>query len=953
MRFLRRSSFVALAATLATALNLHAQSEGTGVLTGRVTDVSGRPLGGVLIRVGTATLGVATERDGTYRVVRVPAGAQQISYRYIGFTPVNATVQIVAGKSVANNVQLKEAATKLSAVVVEGQVAGQAAALNQQRTASNISSVVDNELVGRLPDPNMAEALARVPGIAMIRDQGEGRFVQIRGTRADLNSLSINGERVATPEQSSRQIPMDIIPSDQAAAIQVSKTLSADMDADAIGGNVNIVTRMPRAGQPMFNATMAGGYNALGGGALRNLNLNAGKRFGAKQKFGAIVGMTNYRNDRASQNFEGTWCVQDGDCGVAGNSSLASLDAPRLWETRDYPQVDRLRQGVNAGFDYLLGEGSKIFLRGTWNGFVDDEIRLRTRYGFRGGSGSRWTQVSADSGITTGSRMDRDIRLRLVRQRIISAQLGGEHVSNRGDILTWSLATSQAQEDRPNVRTMVFRQSNMSFGYNFEDEERPRVNVAAGSFDDPTRFAFNSFTREVRLTADRDVSARVNYQYPVAVAGFRGFVKGGVVARIKDRENRTQQTISTSALAANTLGATGATLFNGLVTQTSGNRLFGGDYSMGRHADAERVSYFLKSNGASFTTDVFNSTLATAGNSFKVGEDVMGGYLMATLDRGRLRLVPGLRVEATQVDNRANRIQVQGTTATVTPVTGTSSYSNLFPSLNATWAFDEMTNIRAAVTTSMVRPQFVDMVPYTRIDIGQPTARIGNPALKATTALNYDLMVERYFRGVGFVSVGGFYKDLTNFIYATSRARTADEQLGPDATLVVQPVNGPKGKIYGFELAWQQTLSFLPGIWSGLGINANYTYTQSETTLPLRGAEKFALPGQTGNAGNIGAFFDRGRVSMRVGANYAGDFISFISPVTALADQRTRSRMQIDASGSVRLNGNAKFFVEAINLNNVPLRAVVGGKNNRGGGGEDPSFEFYRPWAMAGFRIER
>jgi len=249
-------------------------------------------------------------------------------------------------------------------VEVRGQVVGQASALNQQRAAATISSVIDNELVGRLPDPNLAEALARVPGIAVVRDQGEGRFVQIRGTNADLNSISLNGLRVSTPEQNNRQLPMDVIPSDQAAQIQIAKTLTPDMDADAIGGNVNIVTRTARANVPLLNDTLAGGQNQLGGGGLYNLGFNAGKRFGASQKFGAMFGGTYYKNERASQNIEGDWCSQTRNCGLSTQPSFTSLDAPNLFELRDYPQVDRVRAGMNGTLDYLLANNSKLFLRG-------------------------------------------------------------------------------------------------------------------------------------------------------------------------------------------------------------------------------------------------------------------------------------------------------------------------------------------------------------------------------------------------------------------------------------------------------------------------------------------------------------------------------------------------------------------------------------------------------------
>ncbi|MFN9203242.1 MAG: TonB-dependent receptor [Gemmatimonas sp.] len=927
-----------------------------GVVTGTVTDPSGRPLSGVLVLVDGTSIRTATDK-GLYRAVNVPAGARALTFRYIGYQPVTKTVTVENGRTATLDVKLTEAITALSAIQVRGQVVGQASALNQQRTAPTIASVIDNELVGRLPDPNMAEALARVPGIAVLRDQGEGRFVQIRGTSPNFNGMSVNGLRLATPEQNSRQLPMDIVPSDQASQIQVSKTLTPDMDADAIGGNVNIVTRTARANQPVFNVTAAGGQNQLGGGLLANLGLNAGKRFGASQKFGAMIGGTYYRNDRASQNVEGDWCSQTRNCGVG--SSVTSLDAPNLFEYRDYPQVDRLRTGVNGTLDYLLANNGKLFLRGSWNQVNADAIRARARFRFRGGSGSRWTQVTADSGTTTGSQFDRDIRLRKVLQDIYTAQLGGEHYGAGGTAFDWAVGMSRATENRPGALTMGFRQSNMTLGYNFADADRPRAYVVTGSLDDPARFGFNSLANEVRDTRDEDLSAKLNASLPVQFGAFSGTLKGGVAARLKDRANIQTTTNYTSALGTNSLGATGATLMGLLTTETAGRTIFDGDYNFGRTFDPVRMREFIAANPNAFTVNQLSSATTSAGASFKVKENVYAGYLMATLDAGAWRLVPGVRVEATQVENTGNvvRLNTAGS-ALAEPIretTATGSYVNVFPSINATYRVGEYTNIKAAITTALVRPQFGDMVPYVNVQVGQQTASIGNPDLKATTAINYDVMVEHYFTNVGFVSVGAFAKSLDYFIFATARARTADDAVGPDATQIVQPVNGPTATLYGFELAWQQNFTFLPGVLKSLGVNANYTRITSTADIPGRGREgaDSHIPELAPQAGNIGLFFDRGPVSLRVGGNYSGAFVSTISAISPDADTRTKARFQVDASGSVQLRPGMKLFGEFINLSNTPLRAYVGGRQNRGGGGDDPSYEFYKPWGMLGIKIER
>ena len=948
-----RYSLLSMAVVVSAAI---APLQAQGVVSGTVTDPAGRPLSGVLVLVDGTSIRAATDK-GVYRAVNVPAGSRTLTFRYIGYAAVTKTVTVENGRTALLDVKMTETATALAAVQVRGTVVGQASALNQQRTAPTIASVIDNELVGRLPDPNMAEALARVPGIAVLRDQGEGRFVQIRGTSPNFNGMSVNGLRLATPEQNSRQLPMDIVPSDQAAQIQVSKTLSPDMDADAIGGNVNIVTRSARANQTLLNFTAAGGQNQLGGGALLNLGFNAGKRFGASQKFGAMFGGTYYRNDRASQNVEGDWCSQTRNCGVA--PSLTSLDAPNLFEYRDYPQVDRLRTGVNGTLDYLLANNSKLFLRGSWNQFNDDEIRARARFRFRGGGGSRWTQVTPDSGTTTGSQFDRDIRLREVLQDIYTAQLGGEHYASDGKALDWSVGVSRATENRPGALTMGFRQSGMTLAYNFADGDRPRAYVVTGAFDDPARFSFNSLANEIRDTRDEDLSAKINGSIPVAFAGFSGTIKGGLAARLKDRSNTANVFNYTNALGTNSLNATGATLMGLLTSETAGRTIFGGDYNFGRTFDPARMRDFITANGSAFTLNQLSSATTSAGASFKVKEDVYAGYLMASLDAGAWRLVPGVRVEATDVQNTGNVVRLNSAgNALAEPIretTATGSYVNVFPSINATYRLSEYTNVKAAVTTALVRPQFGDMVPYVNVQAGQQTASIGNPELKATTAINYDLMVEHYFANVGFVAAGAFAKSLDNFIYSTARARTANDAVGPDATQIVQPVNGPTATLYGFELAWQQNLTFLPGVLRHLGLNANYTYTKSTADIPGRGREgvNSPIPEQSPQAGNVGVFFDRGPLSLRVGGNYSGSFVSTISAISPEADTRTRSRFQIDASGSYQLRPGIKIFGEAINLSNTPLRAYVGDRQNRGGGGDDPSFEFYKPWGMIGVKIER
>ena len=819
---------------------------------------------------------------------------------------------------------------------------GQAAALNQQKAADNVASVIDAELVGRLPDQNLAEAVSRVPGVAIFRDQGEGRFIQIRGIDANLNSLSINGERVASPEQNSRQVPMDVIPADMIAAIQVSKTLTPDMDADAIGGNVNLVTRTPLRGQRLASVSVAGGLNQINDGPIANGTAYLGRRFGASEKLGVVVGGNYWRNDRGSQNYEGGWCVSATCRGVTG-AQVATM--PTQLDLRDYPQVDRTRWGFNGTVDYEFDARNTVFLKGLFSRFDDDEQRFRSLYNFAQGT---IAPAGDFAGTATGGRQDREIRLRRVNQSILSLQLGGRHAFYGGSPADWSVARNRATEDRPDVLTAVFRQSNMDFGFDLSDQANPRVSVTRGDQLDASRFGFNSFRQQVRDTRDDEWSVRANATRPVRLGTLALTLKTGVVARLKDRDNAEQSNRFTSAIRPG-FGITGPLTLATLGVRPGTDGFLSGSLPYGPTPAPDAIRTLWANSRGALTFDSTRSRQETAAATFAIGEDVYAGYLMATADVGKLRLIPGLRVEHTRVRNSASLVQVRGQQLVVTPREGASSYTNVFPGITARLSVDEQTVVRGAVTTSLVRPNFRDMAPFVDIPDGNAvTAAIGNPALRPTYALNYDLMVERYLKGVGFVSAGVFHKRLNDFITPVARAATTDDQLGPTVQSVTQNQNGQTGRLTGIEVAWQQTLTFLPAPLRGFGVNANYTWTTSRSSLTQRAGETFPLPGQAGNAANAGLFYDRGPLSLRVGVNFSDRFLEELRQ-DAANDIYVAARTQVDASGAFRVTDRARIFVEAINLTDQPLRRYQGDPRR----GWEPGNEWYRRWATVGVRVNR
>ena len=215
-----------------------------GTVSGRVTESgSDDALPGANVLVWGTRLSAVTDRGGRFRIQGISEGVQHLEVSYIGYYTRKVEIRISGAGTVVEPIALNVNPIALSTMVIEGLRQRQMQALNQQKTAENIKNVVAADLIGRFPDPNTAEAIQRIPGVSVRRDQGEGRLVQVRGTEARLTSVMINGDQLPSPEGEIRSVALDVIPADQIATIELNKALTPDMDADGIGGAINLVTR--------------------------------------------------------------------------------------------------------------------------------------------------------------------------------------------------------------------------------------------------------------------------------------------------------------------------------------------------------------------------------------------------------------------------------------------------------------------------------------------------------------------------------------------------------------------------------------------------------------------------------------------------------------------------------------------------------------------------------------
>jgi TonB-dependent receptor len=365
------------------------------------------------------------------------------------------------------------------------------------------------------------------------------------------------------------------------------------------------------------------------------------------------------------------------------------------------------------------------------------------------------------------------------------------------------------------------------------------------------------------------------------------------------------------------------TLADVLGTFTNPNH-YDGVLPLGISPDAAKNADFILNSQASRFTTTAADTLASLLNVYTAQERVSSGYAAYTLDAGMWHWVAGVRVEQTSTEYTANKAVTDKVTklTSVTPVAGNGSYVNFFPSAQLRLGLDEQTNLRVAVTTGIARPAYGALSPRVSITPGaaatDPNAiNLGNPDLKPTRSVNYDVLVEHFSSDVGVAQIGVFYKQLSDFIFN----KTFIYQGAPyDGYSAIQPQNGKNGYIYGVEGAFVRRLAFLPGVLNGFGVDANATYTQSKSHVD--GRDGLPFPRQANWNGNAALTYAKGIVSSRVTMQYNGPYIYTLGDGTnsvATGDTYMMAHKQVDASLNLQVQRNSQIILQVLNINNAPF----------------------------------
>ncbi|MCF8300953.1 MAG: TonB-dependent receptor, partial [Haliscomenobacter sp.] len=878
----------------------------TGKLIGKVLDENGLSMPGATLSINTQPIsGTISDNLGKFQFINLKEGKYILSVSYLGYNSLEAEVNIVGATTTEQNFKLVESAILGEEVLILGdRLKGQAKALNQQKNNANITNIVAADQIGKFPDANIGDALKRISGITMQNDQGEARNIIIRGMAPQLNSVMLNGERVPSAEGDNRNVQLDLIPADMIQTIEVNKAILPNMDADAIGGAVNLVTRKaPNALR--LSGTLGSGLNLLSQKPILNGSLIVGDRV-ANDKLGVILSASYNNHNFGSDNYEAVW---------AQTTNAKYPVVLSGFDLRKY-DVQRVRRSISMALDYELAKGHNIYFNTMYNWRDDWENRYRLRADRLNTpvATAKFTEISdklleltGRVAIQTKGGIDnaRNKATRLEDQRVNNNMLSGDHLF--GSLrMKWSATLASALEDRPNERYITHRANKLVL-VDTKDPFKALVTLK-NSADDLT-LTLNQIYESNNNTNEQDFNSKVDFELPFKNRKGNLYFGGRLRNKQKERVNSYDiyTPITTLASGGNNLGS--------LTFSKQNDRIFlnGDKYVPGNFVNNTFLGGLNLYDNAKFKKEDAIAEYITA--NYFATENIQATYLMGDYKLSdKLFVIAGVRIENTNIAYQGFNYDDKTKKANQSPEVS-KSYLNVMPGAHLKYNFTDNSVLRLAWTNALARPNYYDIVPHATFSPDNFTLIQGNPDLKATTSSNFDLMFENYFKSIGLISIGSFYKDLNNFIYTRTDLNVTDAKYGQLQSRT-QPQNGGTANVYGLELSFQRQLDFLPGFLKGFGVYLNYTLTESSTTgIQGREEDDLRLTGTAKNMLNASLSYETKKLVVRASLNYASDYIDLIGG-SSFNDIYYDKQLFLDVNASYAVTPKWRVYFEANNLTN-------------------------------------
>lgn len=928
-------------------------AQGPGSIKGQVSDrETGELLVGANVVIQNTAIGAATDLEGRFTLRGILPGTYTIKVSYIGYVSVTREVTVAYDQTLEQDFRLAAQAITGATVIVMGQARGQISAVNQQLASNTIANIVAQDRIRELPDVNAAESIGRLPGISIQRSGGEATKVSIRGLSPKYNTVTVNGVVVPATGGDDRSVDLSLISSNMLDGIEVKKANTPDMDADALGGTVDL--RLKEAPAELeVRASAQGGYNQLQKYyGNYNFNGSVSNRF-LDGTLGVIatVNLDNY--DRSADKFSGNYR----EIQVSGVTGIAVRDISLREE-----KVKRGRTGASMLLDYRIPDG-KITVNSFYNRLRWDGLYRINRMNVN--DNRHYYDVEDRNGTTS----------------IFTGAIG---IKQDFDWIRYdfSAARTGSRTSNPEDRTWTFVQENAAFS-GVTNETRAREVAEHATVDSTITGLSDMYIYDTKRD-ENQTSVQLNVQVPVHLGDLvSGYIKMGGKFRWLDRTNDENQFGRNGLQYGSTTGLSPplAILLKQLSQQFPGEWNYADDSTLVRKYGLLPVSRVLSdytrsdflngeypigivADGAMLNrmTDVLSGTsewkryaIGSRGRDYDGTERYQAGYFMAELNLGEyITLLPGIRWEKDYSEYHGQSYRevvvnnIQQDPMDLAVLENVRENEFWLPIVHLSVQPADWLKIRLARTETLTRPDFIQYAPITSINSYSSYIRAANAGLKPARSKNYDAAISVYESHVGLFTVSGFYKTVSDLILQSTinyqSGITLPSGLNIPAHWLVSAspqidtyTNNPSPATYkGFELDWQTHFWYLPSIFNGLILNVNYTRIFSNiekelffvrdgdaipgTRPPRRykilvdSSRSARMPDQPAHIANVTLGYDYKGFSVRLSYLYQTDKTSFISTEPIL-DNFSGAYARWDLTVQQNLGSGVQMFANLTNLN--------------------------------------
>lgn len=829
--------------------------------------------------------------------------------RYISLIALAAG--ILPSTSAAKNATSPESATTSAEanqndIVVSARLAH--TAREEQKAAPNLIDIQSAESIAKYPDVNAAEALSRLPGVALSIDTAEGRFINIRGLDGNFNGATMGGVVLLNTQpggtyfnSAGRAVEFDTVPIGAVDRMSVIKTGLPDHDAEGIGGSVELTPRTAIGASQMFaDVTLGGGVETFAGKGLYRDEVVVGGPIGGtgngkNPALSFVLSQFLYNDHRSFNDIEAGYV----DAAGTPDKAFAGL------ELRKYDYY-RQRFGYSGELDFVPSAGQRYYLRASMAGYNEHVYRNRLQINF---DGNATVDPANPNGLVDTATAQKTLRDEDETHRNIVVQLGGDNHLGQMHVEYWGSYSRATYDKHFDYNSTFDNQNSYTLAYdNTSNPNLPRYTVTSGSgLTTPSNYTLSSIANQSEHDVDREWSGAGSIAMPLGLAP-GDEIKLGAKLRFRDKV---------------AMPYTASAGFNGTysLTQDTGSaaitNFYHAGYDIGPVIGGQALRNMFAQSGAAMALN--------PGGYFNDTENIAAGFIQYNGTFGKLGVLGGLRFEHTHAVYRGigSSTDTSGNT-TYSPLSTGRDYDNVFPTLQLRYAVSPKFVTRATYSTGIARPGFYQTQQSTSVDLGGLTVSTGNPNLLPTYSHNFDLSLEYYLPDAGVISITGFDKELLD--YVVTRTNRVDGYAGNTGIFLVSTYeNAHHAHARGFEANFVDKFRGLPGLLDGLGIDANFTHVNSSVALRA-GEGNVALPGTFGTSWNAAVFYEKGRTKIRLASQFESTVLFGVGssrPTDIFQD----SRYTLDLNGSYDLTRRVQLYLNVKNLTNAPLRFYEGSPN--------------------------